>query len=308
VLDDINVYVYFALVSSTAQGRGGGTNNSNGEKKIKPLVIRGGFHFHIPIDNVNMTRFLTPTKIGLLALIELYTDAIVPTSSTIPILSFILGQLIPATIKSPTKEPAPSRILPFILDLKSFEIVLAVHPAASGLPGRSLWDHFLKKLWEVDSLDALHVFFAQRTNLLVKTRDDIRKDGELGIPPPSDDMILLSRTSPFGAFVRRSKVEFERLRFSDALSLWTAFSRWREESRKYWTRRNGGLGRWAGDKALAEGEEDWGTDATEMLELVTYGTFSMEDEFVGSVSTDDVEKLLEFQVEQMQSMSRVCLP
>lgn len=250
-----------------------------------------------------MTRFLTPAKIGLLAVIELYTDAIVPTASAIPVLSFILNQLIPAIAKSQIKDTAPSRILPFFLDLKSFESLLSAHPAAAGLPGRSLWDHFLKKLWEIDSLDALHLFFAQRANLLAKTRDDIKKDGEMGIPPPSGDMILLSRTSPFGAFVRRSKVEFERLRFSDALSLWTAFSRWREASRKYWARRNGGLGRWAGDKALGEGEEDWGTDATEMLELVAYGTNSLEDEHAGSVSTDDVEKLLEFQVEQMQSMS-----
>lgn len=249
-----------------------------------------------------MARFLTPAKIGLLALIELYTDAVVPTSSTLPVLSFILNQLVPATAKSPPREIATSsQTLPFILDLKSFETLLTAHPAASGLPGRSLWDHFLKKLWEIDSLDALHVFFAQRSNLLAKTREDIKKDGEVGIPPPSEDMIMLSRTSPFGSFVRKSKVEFERLRFSDALALWTAFTRWRERSRTYWTRRNGGLGRWAGDKALGEGEEEWGTDATEMLELVAYGGLDLGYEMSGSVSTDDVEKLLEFQVEQMQS-------
>ncbi|KUJ07377.1 uncharacterized protein LY89DRAFT_660658 [Mollisia scopiformis] len=249
-----------------------------------------------------MTRFLTPAKIGVLALIELYTDAIVPTSSTLPVLSFILNQLIPATAKSYPREADSAQSLPFILDIKSFEVLLAAHPAASGLPGRSLWDHFLKKLWEIDSLDSLHTFFTQRTNLLAKTREDVKKDGDLGIPPPSENMILLSRTSPFGSFVRRSKVEFERLRFSDALALWTAFTRWREQSRTYWTRRNGGLGRWAGDRALGEGEEEWGTDATEMLELVAYGGVSLEDEMDGSVSTDDLEKLLEFQVEQMQKL------
>lgn len=248
-----------------------------------------------------MTRFLTPAKIGLLVLIELYTDAIVPTSSTLPVLSFILSQLLPATARSQPREPASPQTLPFILDLKSFETLLTAHPAASGLPGRSLWDHFLKKLWEVDSLDALHSFFANRTNLLAKTRDEVKKDGELGIPPSSEKRILLSRTSPFGSFVRRSKIEFERLRFNDALALWTALTRWREGSRTYWTRRNGGLGRWAGDRALEEGEEEWGTDATELLELVAYGGLSLEDETAGSVSTDDVEKLLEFQVEQMQS-------
>ena len=111
---------------------------------------------------------------------------------------------------------------------------------------------------------------------------------------------MLSHTSPFGSFVRRSKVEFERLRFSDALSLWTSLARWRSESKLYWSRRNGGLGRWAGDKALGDGEEEWGSHATEMLELVAYGDLRLEDTEDGTVSTDDVEKLLEFQVEQMQ--------
>jgi anaphase-promoting complex subunit 5 len=164
-----------------------------------------------------MTRFLTPSKIGLLTLIELYTDAIVPTSATIPILSFIVNQLLPATIKSQPSKLRPSETLPFILDLKTFESLLTAHAAACGLPGRSLYDHFLKKIWDIDSLNSLHEFFAKRTYLLARTRDEIKKDGELGIPPPSEDMIILSRTSPFGSFVRRSKVEFERLRFSDKI-------------------------------------------------------------------------------------------
>lgn len=248
-----------------------------------------------------MTRFLTPSKIGLLALVELYTDAIVPTSSTIYILSFILNQLLPNYLKSQSKDLGTFQSLPFLLDLKAFETVLAAHPAASGLPGRSLWDHFLKKLWDIDSLDALHIFFARRSNLLAKSREELKKDGEMGIPPPSEDMILLSRTSPFGSFVRRSKVEFERLRFGDALALWTAFTKWRHGSKTYWSRRNGVLGRWAGDIALADGEEEWGVEATETLELVAYGGLSLEDTDEGCVSSDDVEKLLEFQVEQMQS-------
>jgi anaphase-promoting complex subunit 5 len=164
-----------------------------------------------------------------------------------------------------------------------------------------LWDHFLGKIWHIDSLHALHDFFAKRTNLLDKSRDELKKDGEMGIPPPSEEMILLSRTSPFGNFVRRSKVEFERLRFSDAVALWMAFRKWRHGSKIYWSRRNGGLGRWAGDEPLADGEEEWDTEATEMLELVAYGGLSLEDSDEGCVSSDDVEKLLEFQVEQMQS-------
>lgn len=249
-----------------------------------------------------MPRFLTPAKIGLLALIELYTDAMVPTSSTIPILSFIVNQLLPATYsKALPRQQSPPHSLPFVLDLKAFETLLRkTYPAAAGLPGRSLWDHFLKKIWDIDSLDALHIFFAKRTHLLAKTREEIQRDGEIGIPPPAPDMILLSRTSPFGSFVRRSKVEFERLRFSDALALWTAFINWRHETKAYWGKRNTGLGKWAGDKALGDGEQEWGLDGTEMLATVAYGA-SVVDE--GCVSTDDVEKMLEFQVEQMQSKS-----
>jgi anaphase-promoting complex subunit 5 len=251
-----------------------------------------------------MTRFLTPSKIGLLCLIELYTDAVVPSSSTIPILSFILNQLLPSIQPKAQHKPAvEGEDLPFVLDLKSFETLLSAHPSASGVPGRNLWDRFLTKLWEIDSLDALHVFFARRSNLLAKTREDAKKDNEMGIPPPSADMIILSRTSPFGSFVRRAKLEFERLRFGDAQSLWMAFVRWRQKTRTYWARRNGMLNRWAGDTALNEGEDEWGPEATEMLELVAYGSFIIRDEEEGCVSTDDVEKLLEFQVEQMQSKS-----
>lgn len=254
-----------------------------------------------------MPRFLTPSKIGLLALIELYTYAIVPTSATIPVLSFIAGQVLPSRLL-PMPPGASPQSLPFILDIKAFESLLAAHPSASGVPGRTLWDYFLKKLWGIDSLDALHLFFQESLNLLVKPRDEIKKDGEMGIPPPSADMIVLSRTSPFGSFVRRAKVEFDRLQFCDSLSLWTAFVRWRQDTATYWARRNGGLRKWAGDKALRDGERQWGFDATEMLETIAYGEPHTCGGAEGSVSTDDVEKLLEFQVEQMQSTAKSLPP
>jgi len=248
-----------------------------------------------------MTRFLTPVKIGLLALIELYTEAFVPNASTIPILSFVLDQLLPSTSTvQPHYDPSTTS-LPFILDLKSFETLLSTHLAASGLPGRTLWDHFLRKLWDIDSLDALHVFFAQRSQLLAKTKDELKQESQLNILPSAPDVILLSPTSPFGSFVRRSKVEFERLQFNDGVSLWMSFTRWRAGTKTHWARKNGGLGRWTGDKALDEGEEEWGERATEMLEMVAYGNLDAVDEVDGLVSTDDVQKLLEFQVEQMQS-------
>ncbi|KAK6614656.1 anaphase-promoting complex protein [Botrytis cinerea] len=246
-----------------------------------------------------MTRYLTPSKIGLLILIELYTDGIVSTSSTISILSFVLAQLLPSSsVKQAGKASTPQYP---ILDLEAFETLLKQHSAASGHPGRSLWDHFLAKLWKVDSLDALHEFFARLNNLLAKSREDIKKDGEMGIPPPSGDMILLSRISPFGSFLRKAKIEFERLKFGDVLHLWTTFMRWRQPSKAYWARRGRAVGIWAGDKVLTQGEEDWGLEETETLAHIAYGGLE-EENAAGSVSTDDVEKLLEFHVEQMQKL------
>ncbi|CAG8958854.1 hypothetical protein HYFRA_00011807 [Hymenoscyphus fraxineus] len=247
-----------------------------------------------------MTRFLTPSKIGLLALIELYTQDVVPTASIIPILSFVLNQLLPSTAKTSRPQLSASQpSMPFILTLETYETLLSAYPAASGFPGRTLWDQFLHKLWKINSLNALHDFFEKRTNLLAQTNEENKRDGEMGIPPPDGNMIFLSRTSPFGSFVRRSKVEFERLRFSDALTLWITFCKWRQGTQRYYSRKVGQLGRWAGDKALEDGERVWGVDATEMLETVAYG-IDMTSHQEGCVSTDDVEKLLEFQVEQMQ--------
>jgi anaphase-promoting complex subunit 5 len=247
-----------------------------------------------------MTRFLTPAKIGLLSLIELYTQEIIPTASTIPILSFILNQVLPSTVKIQYRSTSSLESLPFLLDLQAFETLLQGHSAL--VPGRTLWDQFLKKIWSIDSLHSLHEFFANRTNLLAKTYEENKYDQEMGIPPASEDMVYLSRTSPFGSFVRRSKVEFERLKFSDAVALWIAFAKWRQETQAYYMRRNGQLGRWAGDRVLEEGaQNEWGIDATEILEGVAYGLNITGEEQEGNVSTDDVEKLLEFQVEQMQS-------
>lgn len=248
-----------------------------------------------------MGRYLTPAKIGLLALIELYTDAVVPTTSTIEILSFALNQILPAVFLSsqPVDSTSPDH-LPFILDLKAFETLLSAHPT-SGLPGRTLWDSFLKKLWDIDSLHALHEFIVRRAFLLARTREEVLRDHEVGIPPPSDDMILLGHMSPFGSFVRRAKFEFERLQFDDTLKLWKVFMAWRQETRAYWARRNGLLHKWAGDRVLKETEEESGVENAEYLALIAYGEVDLgtaEDDFV---STGDVEKLLEFQVDRIQS-------
>jgi anaphase-promoting complex subunit 5 len=251
-----------------------------------------------------MARFLTPAKIGLLALIELYTDAEVPTSSTIPILSFLVSHILPPSHPSPLDSNTGLSYGPrnFVITTHHFDELLMDHPSESGLPGRSLWHLFLKKLWDINSLDALHVFFDRRSHLLVKTREEMQYDAEMGIPPPSPEMIILSRTSPFGTFVRRAQLEFFRLKFHDALNLWKSFVAYRQPTLPAWRKWNREAGHWSFDVVLHEGNEEWEDHMLETFATVAYGNLINKPEDAdGLVSTDDVEKLLEFQIEHMQS-------
>lgn len=250
-----------------------------------------------------MARYLTPSKIGLLLLVELYARQVIPISSTIPVLSFILSHLVP--VASTTSQKAPtakglSRRQTFIISVEDFEEALAQHSAASGLPGRSLWDHLLRKLWHLDSLDSLHTFFDGLSDVLVRSKDELRADTEIDILPPNEDAVLFSRTSPFGAFIRRSQLEFSRLKFHDVIHLWKSFVSYRQPTWSIWASKNGLAGVPTFDAALKDAGPTWGG-----VGIVAYEhCFPVAgNNIVGLVSTDDVEKLLEFQVEEMQSKS-----
>ncbi|KFY07276.1 hypothetical protein V492_07287 [Pseudogymnoascus sp. VKM F-4246] len=245
--------------------------------------------------------------IGVLCLIELYTDSAVPISSTVPILSFIVSNLLPPSLPKACAHFSGNETLEdradFIISIEDFERLLSAYPSASGLPGRKLWDAFLMKLWDINSLHALHDFFERRSHLLAKTREDTQMDTDMGIPPPSQTMILLSRASPLGAFVRRAQLEFTRLKFQDTLNLWTSFIAYRQATLSTWKRRNASVGAWSFDVVLEEADKEWDQNMLQTLVSVAYpNVFAHHGRADGLVSTNDVEKLLEFQIEQMQKL------
>ncbi|KAI1437015.1 anaphase-promoting complex subunit 5-domain-containing protein [Xylaria sp. CBS 124048] len=252
-----------------------------------------------------MSRFLNPAKIGLLALIELYTNKEVPTSSIVEVLSFITSHLIDSDISgsiasSSDRWRRAESTVRLVISITDFEKVLAPHTAASGIPGRNLWYVFLHKLWRIDSLDALHEFFNDCSRLLAKTKDELRRDAELGIPPSPPDVILLSHNSPFGAFVRRSQLEFTRLRFHDTTELWKDFVKYRQTTAAYYKKKTPNFQKLSFDNVLLTGESEWGP-AVEAIASVAYGDMLGDDlNATIPVSTDDIERLLEFQIEQMQ--------
>ena len=109
-------------------------------------------------------RYLTAQKISLLVLLRLYYSSTLPSSATIPILSFILSTTLPSTSSSVRSLHSSATSNPsFSID--SFEDVLQGH--ASNMPGRTLLDLFLKSMWEMNSFDALHALFHNLGELLM---------------------------------------------------------------------------------------------------------------------------------------------
>ncbi|KAK4183210.1 putative anaphase-promoting complex subunit 5 [Podospora australis] len=263
-----------------------------------------------------MSRYLTPAKIGLLALIELYVEGAVPTNGIIPVINFLTSHLLDCDLinGASTSQPNPADrwskaegTVQLITSHRDFEKLLSPLAAADKLPGRRLWDRFLEKLWQIESFDALHVFFRLRPNLLVKTRDDLRRMAERGEELPSEEeldgrKVLLSKNSPFGAFVRRCHLEFIRLRFNHTTDLWRMFVEYRQPTAPYWRQRHPQYGRLSFDSVLMTGQHEWGPRQTEELAVVAYGDMRLANDCrrAWPISTDDVEGLLEFQIEQIQ--------
>ncbi len=252
-----------------------------------------------------MSRYLTPAKIGLLVLVELYIEGAVPNDGIVPVLNFAASHLLDCDLSNaPAITPADrwkraEDTIRLVLSIRDFERVLGPFAAVDRLPGRRLWDRFLEKLWGIDSLHVLQEFFDRLPRLLARTREELRRLAELGAEPPSG--VLLSRSSPFGAFVRRSNLEFARLQFHYTTELWKAFVQYRQPTAAYWRRRNPHYGRLSFDSVLMTGEHEWG-ERTSEIAVVAYGNMLLgHQDDATPVSTDDVESLLEIQVKLLHS-------
>lgn len=254
-----------------------------------------------------MTRWLTPAKVGLLALIELYIDGHVPNAAIIPVLSFITSYLIDHdfAISDPSNSSRwtkAERAASLIGSPQDFEKLLSPWPVVIGFPGRKLWDTFLDKLWDINSLHSLHAFFGRQDQALVRTKEQLRR---LGGQDPHLGGIRLTRNSPFGAFVRRSQLEFFKLRFHDTAELWTEFVKYKQPTIAHRRRRNPTASWMSFDSVLESwGQDTWDPEGVQFLTSVTHGNILTNPPPPSVlVSKDDIELLLEFQIEQMQSES-----
>ncbi|RSL83794.1 hypothetical protein CEP51_004294 [Fusarium floridanum] len=254
-----------------------------------------------------MARFLNPAKIGLLVLVELYVEGAVPSDAILPVLSFVHNHLTDFAPNSVSADQAErwgkaERTVNLIISIKDFEKLLGSYPFLMGMPGRRLWDQFLGKLWDINCLDALHDFFDHLSRLLTKTKEEKQRLAEVGIPVEDEGGVKLTPNSPFGKFVRRSRLEYHRLRFHDCTELWKNFVRYRQPTAQYMKRKIPGFGRMSFDNVLLMGEqEDWDHQNVMDLASVAYGDMLTGDQSsTVPVSADDIGSLLEFQIEQVQ--------
>ncbi|KAL1961512.1 hypothetical protein VTN77DRAFT_1653 [Rasamsonia byssochlamydoides] len=244
-----------------------------------------------------MSRYLTPSKVALLCLVSLYTEGVIPNNSAVTILSFLVSHILPLGSSEQSSRSSLSfkRDRNHAVSIEEFEETLSPH--TSSIPGRSIWDLFLKKIWSLDCCDALEVFFANISSIVEKTREEQIQDRDNGIAPVTDRM-LLTRCSPLGAFVRRAQLEFTRLQFHDSVRLWRGFIKYRLPTFRAWARRNPSSEQTAVDINLLE----LGVDSSSHLAQVVYGNIEQDSEEEAGISTKDVERLLEFQVGELQRL------
>ncbi|XWW94229.1 hypothetical protein V2A60_002172 [Cordyceps javanica] len=254
-----------------------------------------------------MSRYLNPAKVGLLVLIQLYVEEAIPSNAIVPVLSFVTSHTTGHEAGNPSTTQAgrwakAEHTASLAVTIKDFEKLLGSFPFVMGMPGRKLWDQFLARLWDINSLDALYDFFGGLELLLAKTKEEIRRLSEAGIPD-MEEGIQIARNSPFGAFIRRAMVEYQRLRFHDCAELWKDFVQYRQPTVHQQKRKNPNFGKLTFDNILLTGaaEEGWSAESISALASVTYDDMLSSDH-VGTVavSTDDIELLLDFQIEQMQ--------
>ncbi|KAF2793374.1 hypothetical protein K505DRAFT_41708 [Melanomma pulvis-pyrius CBS 109.77] len=247
-------------------------------------------------------RYITPQKISLLVLMYLYlVNDDDPSPATIPVLSFILSHSISwvpsnARRRSSNARSRPSNAVsrpsPRHADA-SFPIetyIDVLHGYDSDMPGLSLLDVYLKHLWGMDSFHALHNLFENIGNVMLTSRASLTGE-EL------TDFGLITETSPLGLFVRRARLEFNRLQLDDTMKIWSAFLAFRAPTAK-WSERLAGIA----SPGVDINTTNMGLKPGDDLYEVVYGHLAQDVEKSAEVSIDDLERLLEFQLEKLQRL------
>ncbi|KAK5136177.1 hypothetical protein LTR08_004014 [Meristemomyces frigidus] len=225
-----------------------------------------------------MPRYLTPSRLCLLPLIDLYLFGHTASSARLDVLSFIASRCSASGGQSGNDIDH----LTDYLSAGASSLLGVLQQWPSDVPGRNVFDILLQRLWRLDGLDSLHMLFDQLSERVSSVTDSEK-------PRPG-----LSRASPLGQYIRRCCVEFTRLQFADSQALWAAFVTYRAPTYETWAHRN------PADAAarLVEGDGSV-TDGASVIHSVAV---QPDDAMNTYMSTDDTDTLLTFSIHQLQKM------
>jgi len=224
-----------------------------------------------------MARYLTPRRIGLLALTALYLDGHAAESSRLSILNFLASHIHLTTdyehleiakLFDNLEEDLPA----FFEPLRNL---------ASGVPGRNMYDILLGYLYGLNGLDSLHDFFEMFNGRLYPVTSAAE-------PSPAG----LSRSSPLGQYIRRCHVEFTRLQFADLQTLWSTFSSYRAPTWDYWASKNPEDASRLVKEGLNPSPSQYAVSSSE-----PGVSFLTRD-----ISSDDADNLLTFSIHHLQKL------
>lgn len=236
-----------------------------------------------------MARFLTPSKIATLLLIQLYCERAISDSGFTATLELIAKLILPTSNEGQKH---------FDGEYESFNSVLqsVSKIETSTDPGQTVYDVFIERLWKLDSFDRLDSFISWFPSVLSPDREVLLKERELGLTIKHDGWI--SKASPIGAYIRRCVLEYVRLHFHDCMTLWTDFVAHQQHAKSLHTETSAGewpisvrssdLGEWKSHPSLATANSGQLNHGSHEHHLLT-------------IDTHDVTKLLEFQIAEMQT-------
>lgn len=229
-----------------------------------------------------MSRFLTPSKVCLLLLIDLDRDGSIPMKYSMPVISFFASHTIGRAQDQGSSQPPPTPP-----SLKDFETLFSASESAR--PGRSLWDLFLIKLWELHDL----VTFTDFLQNLTKVTEP-PAEGE-----PNTKRFKCSPTSPMGQFARRCHLESVRLQFHDQHQLWENFVLFRESTKAVFLARNPDSP-YAQDLPNAATVDLLQTEKSTASPVLIDRIEKRLNKSLTQSNTDDAEKAMHFQLQKLQ--------
>jgi anaphase-promoting complex subunit 5 len=237
-----------------------------------------------------MSRYITASKLAQLVLLGVYVRGKVPNDALIAVLAFVSARIHSAATASngaspPVYRSAPASIDDFLQMMKPFD----------GLPGRTLQATFVDALWAIRTLEDLHDFFREMVDFFKKPYE-LSDDEDEDTSQEVDNMYLIDGLSPIGMFVRRTYLEFVRLQFDDTAKLWVSFVKFRQPTDAKWNKLPD-LRRM--DPTFAE----LGVLRDSIMPDIIYGRVfdGLHDE--QDMSTHEMDRMLEFQLEKLQSTS-----